>query len=141
MAVGDTFRHVSLGSRIGPKPANGDNVQRAVCCSITASVEAMAGRLAGRSWDRAHAAKGTKAGLGLQALHVISRSEQQLSCGPVADRVPGYQTGSKLIDDGANHRVEIGDFVMPFAHACGPSSTVLSSCMRVILRNVSRSLS
>ena len=32
----------------------------------------------------------------------------------MADRVPGYQTGSKLIDDGANHRVEIGDFVMQF---------------------------
>src|ERR1700730_19072859 len=74
----------------------------------------MASRLAGRSWDRAHAAKGSKAGLGLQALHVISRSQQQLSCGPVADGVPGYQTGSKFIDDGANHRVEIGDFVMQF---------------------------
>jgi len=85
MALGDAFRHIGLGSRIGPKPANCDDVQRAVCCSITASVEAMASRLAGRSWDRAHAAKGSKAGLGLQALHVISRSQQQLSCGPVAD--------------------------------------------------------
>ena len=35
----------------------------------------------------------------------------------MADRVPGYQTGSKFIDDGANHRVEIGDFVMQFEGA------------------------
>jgi hypothetical protein len=46
MALGGAFRHIGLGSRIGPKPANGDDVQRAVCCSITASVEAMASRLA-----------------------------------------------------------------------------------------------
>jgi outer membrane protein len=71
MALGDAFRHIGLGPRIGPNPANGDDVQRAVCCSITASVEAMAGRLAGRSWDRAHAAKGSKAGLRLEPARTI----------------------------------------------------------------------
>ncbi len=51
MALGDAFRHVGPGSRIGPKPADGDDVQRAVCCSITASVEAMASCLRFRDID------------------------------------------------------------------------------------------
>ena len=52
MPLGDALRDVGLGAGIGPKPADGDDVQRAVGCSITASVEAMAGRPAARGRHR-----------------------------------------------------------------------------------------
>ena len=65
MTLGDTLCHVGLGSQIGPEASDGDNVQRAVRCSITASVEAMAGRLAGRSRNWARTTKSGKAGLGM----------------------------------------------------------------------------
>src|SRR5215204_1929099 len=55
MTLGDALCDVGLGAGIGPKPADGDDVQCAVGGSITASVEAMANDLAGRGRYRAHA--------------------------------------------------------------------------------------
>src|SRR5215204_6227008 len=45
MTFGDALCDVGLGAGIGPKPADGDDVQRAVGGSITASVETMTRRL------------------------------------------------------------------------------------------------
>src|SRR5215204_2464742 len=55
MTLSDALCDISLGAGIGPKPADGDDVQCAVGGSITASVEAMANDLAGRGRYRAHA--------------------------------------------------------------------------------------
>src|SRR3954451_4788321 len=46
VALGDAFRHVGLGPRFRPQPADGDDVQGTVGCPVAASVEAMAGGLA-----------------------------------------------------------------------------------------------
>src|SRR5215217_3397461 len=55
MTLSDALCDIGLGAGIGPKPADGDDVQCAVGGSITASVEAMANDLAGRGRYRAHA--------------------------------------------------------------------------------------
>src|SRR3954462_1758550 len=41
MALADALGHVCLSASLRPQPANGDNVQRAVGGSITASVQPM----------------------------------------------------------------------------------------------------
>ena len=55
VAFGNTLRDVGLGPGIGPKPSDGDDVERTVGRPIAASVEAMAGRFSGGSRYRAHA--------------------------------------------------------------------------------------
>jgi hypothetical protein len=72
MALSDAPRHVGLGSRIGQEPSDGDDVQGAVRCSITASIEAMAGRLAGRSRNWAHTTKSREAALRMETLRVVA---------------------------------------------------------------------
>ena len=57
MAFSHALCHVGLGSRVSPEPPDGNDVQGAVSGSITAPVEAVARRLAGRGWDRADAAE------------------------------------------------------------------------------------
>src|ERR671939_897591 len=46
VAFGDALGHIGFGSRISPKPADGNDVQRAVGRSVATSVEPVAGRLA-----------------------------------------------------------------------------------------------
>src|SRR4051794_34438640 len=65
MAIGDALGNVGLRPGLGPKSADGDDVQGAVGGPITAAVQAVAGGLAGGGRDRAHAAQGSKAGLGM----------------------------------------------------------------------------
>src|SRR5919197_4109359 len=62
VALGDAPCDISLRSGVGPKPADGDDVQGAVGRPVAAAVEAVAACLAGRSWDRAGAAEGGEAG-------------------------------------------------------------------------------
>ena len=63
MALSHALGHIGLGSRIGPEPADGNDVQGAVGGSVAPSIEAVARRLAGRGWDWADTAKRGKAGL------------------------------------------------------------------------------
>ena len=39
MPLGNALCHVGLGSRIGPEPSDGDDMQRAVRRSVTASID------------------------------------------------------------------------------------------------------
>src|SRR5260370_39083607 len=82
MPLGGALCHVRLGSRIGPEPSDGDDVQRAVRRSITASIEAMAGRLSGRSKNWAHTTKSPGTGLGMYTVPVVPRPQEQLCAGP-----------------------------------------------------------
>ena len=119
MALGDAPCDVGLGAGIGSKPADGDDVQRAVGSAVAAAVEAMAGGLAGRGRHRADAAECGEAGLGLQTLRVVASRQEQLRGGLVADRVPGHKVGRQLVDDGGDHGVEVGDLVVQFEVAPG----------------------
>src|SRR5690242_9824906 len=119
VALSDAPGDVSLGPRVCPQPADGDDVQGAVCCPVAAAVEAMAVGLAGRGWDRADAAEGCETGFGVQALGVVAGREEQLRGGLVADRVLGHEVRSKLLDDGGDHAVEVGDLVVQLEVASG----------------------
>ena len=112
MPLGNALCHVGLGSRIGPEPSDGDDMQRAVRRSVTASIEAMAGRLAGRSRNWAHTTKSREAGLGMYTLRVVPSRQEQLCGGPVADRVPRDESGGELVDNSDDHGVEVCDLVM-----------------------------
>src|SRR5512144_173358 len=74
----------------------------------------MARCLAGRGWDRAHAAECSEACFGMQALGVVAGGEEELRGGRVTDGIPCHQGGSKLIDDGGDHGIEVGDLVVKF---------------------------
>src|ERR687898_2738213 len=112
MALGDALGHVGLGSRIRPKPADGDDVQRAVGGPVTPSVEAMAGRLARGGGHGADPAQPREAGFRSQALRIVACRQEELRGRAMADRVPGHKGGRELVDDRADHRVEVGYLVV-----------------------------
>src|SRR5512134_1766803 len=75
MALGRPLGHVGLGSRIGPEPSDGDDMQGAVGRPIASSVETMTDRLAGRGGNRTDATQGRKARCNRSALSpAVSRS-------------------------------------------------------------------
>src|SRR5689334_22659426 len=112
MAFSGSPCHVGLGSRIGPEPPDGNDVERAVRRSITPSVKAVAGCFAGRRRNWAYTAESREAGLGMEALRVVASCQQQLRGGPVANRVPGHESGSQFVDDGGDHGIEVRDLVV-----------------------------
>src|SRR3954469_19776410 len=114
MAFSDAFGHVGLGSRVSPKPPDRNDVQSTVGGSITAPVEAVARRLAGRGWDRADTAERGKTGLGMQALRIVPSCEEQLGGPCVTNRVPGYEVGGKFIDNRSDHNVQVGNLIVQF---------------------------
>src|ERR687898_1523288 len=78
MALGDALGHVGLGPRIRPKPADGDDVQRAVGGPVTPSVQAMAGRLARGGGHGTDAAQRREAGFRSQALRIVACRQEEL---------------------------------------------------------------
>src|SRR3954453_8271395 len=109
VALGDAFRHVGLGPRFRPQPADGDDVQGTVGCPVAASVEAMAGGLARRGRDRTHPAQRGKACLGPQTLWIVAGGEEELRRGAMADRVPRQERGGQRVEDGNDHGAESAD--------------------------------
>jgi hypothetical protein len=124
VAFRNTLCNVGLGPEIGPKPADGDDVERTVGRPI-ASVETMADgffqkkqvpgsrRTARRSWPRT------------ADVPIVARRQKQLRSGPVADRVPGHEGGGELVDDGNDHGVEIYDLIVQFEVAPASDLSVI----------------
>ena len=53
-----------------------------------------------------------EAGLRPQPLGVVAGGQKQLRCTSMPDRVAGHEVGREFVDDGANHRIEIRNFVV-----------------------------
>ena len=85
---------IALGARVSAKPSDGDDVECAVGCPVAATVEAMARCLAGRGWDRAHAAECSEACFGMQALGVVAGGEEELRGGRVTDKFRVTRAGA-----------------------------------------------
>lgn len=114
MALGHALCHVGLGSRVSPEPPDGNDVQGAVSSSITAPVEAVTHRLARRSRNRAYAAQCREARFRMQTLRVIPCRQEQLRSAYLTDRVTSHQIGGELIDDGADHSVQVSNLIVQF---------------------------
>lgn len=129
---------------------------------IAAPVEPMPDGLSGRDRHRTGAAERGEAGLGSETVRIVAGCKQQLRRSDVADRVACDEVGCEFIDDGADHGIEVGDFVVQFEIAASQrlegdaigsldvaiavrsgrqAARVRMSCMRVMLRRRSRNSS
>src|SRR3954452_7203186 len=112
MAFGDPLGDGGLCPGVRPQPADGDDVERSVGRPIVAAVEAVTHRLPRGGWHRAHPAQRCEARLRAQPLGIVASREEQLR-GPVpSNRVAGHQLGGEVLDDGADHGIQIGDLVV-----------------------------
>ncbi|GAA0272738.1 hypothetical protein GCM10008965_45570 [Methylorubrum aminovorans] len=66
------------------------------------------------SRSRAHATQRREACLRAQAFEVIAGRQEKLGGAIAADGVAGHEVRRKLVDDGADHGIEIGDLVVQF---------------------------
>src|ERR1700677_515344 len=49
-----------------------------------------------------------------QTLRIVAGRKEELGCSNVADRIPGDEVRRQLVDNGCNHRIEIGDLIVQF---------------------------
>ena len=67
----------------------------------------------------AHAAERREGGLRPQRLRIVAGREQELCGARTPDRMTRDEVRREFVDDGPDHRVEIGDLVVQFQRAAG----------------------
>jgi hypothetical protein len=103
-----------FGPLVGSQATDSDDVQRAIGGAISSTVEPMPDCLSRRRGNRADATQGCEAGLRPQSFRIVAGHKEELGCSDVADRIPGDEVRRQLVDNGCNHRIEIGDLIVQF---------------------------
>src|SRR5919112_2370409 len=120
MALADALGPVRLSASIGPQPDDGDDVQRAVSGSIAAPVQPMTSGFPRRGGHGADPAQRREAGFRAQPLRIVPGCEGQLCGADMSDGVARHQVGRQLIDNGGDHCIQVGNFVVQLEIAAGP---------------------
>ncbi len=112
--LADSPRDIGLGPEVSPKPADGNDMKRAVGCAVSPAVNPMANILPEEAGTGLTPQSAAKLASECRRSGVVACRQQQLRGGLVTDGVPRHKCGSELIDDGGDHRIKVGDFVMQF---------------------------
>ena len=114
MAFGDALCDIGLGSWVGPEPTDGDDVQGAVGARSPPLLRRWRVVLPDEAGTGLTPQSAAKLASERRRSGVVAGGQEQLRGGAVTDGVPRHQVGCKLIDDGGDHDVEIGDLVVQF---------------------------
>src|SRR3954449_6296198 len=78
MALADALGHVCLSARLGPQPADGDDVQRAVGGAVATPVQPMTSGFPRGGGHGTDPAQRREAGLRAQPLRIVAGREEQV---------------------------------------------------------------
>ena len=86
--------HVCLGPRVKAQPDDNYAIESRIGLTVATSVETMPVGLAGRCWDRVHTAQRCEGCLGMKAIRVAARRDQQ-GCSRVGSHTEGIDQGRR----------------------------------------------
>src|SRR5438309_7854759 len=129
-AFGGAAFGVGAGAGAAAEPADGDQVERAVCFAVAAAIEPVSGGAAGRGGDRAGAAEASEGGLVAESFDVLAGADEELAAvlgGDAEQACCPWRGGG---DEPGEVRVEQADLELELAGAFGDAAQRELGCLQ-----------